>query len=153
MDEALERTTSLSTVSWISMCGNTLPTVGLRARGSGGGVVPNLFGRLRNFDPKLHRPHLDSFIGDKYLPSALFLQYFPQMEMVHLHNFSEERMDNLIMGIQAIHQALVEHGDPKLRNMMVIKDDPSRVMWTVQKPIMNVPSQIGNGVCWLRGKR
>lgn len=74
----------------------------LKSKGLCEGVVPNLLRRLRNFDPKLHRPHLDSFIGDKYMPSALFLQYVPQMEMVHLHNFSEERIDNLIMGIQAI---------------------------------------------------
>ncbi|KAB8267073.1 hypothetical protein BDV30DRAFT_244642 [Aspergillus minisclerotigenes] len=101
----------------------------LKSKGLCGRVVPNLLGRLRKFDPELYRPHLDNFINDKYLPTALFLQYIPQIEMIHLHYFSEERMDNLIMGIQAIHQALVEHGDPKPRNMTVIKDDPSKVKW------------------------
>ncbi|RAK99288.1 uncharacterized protein BO80DRAFT_494873 [Aspergillus ibericus CBS 121593] len=101
----------------------------LKNKGLCGCVVPNLLGRLRKFDPKLCRPHLDTFISDKYLPSALLLQYIPHMEMIHLHNFSENRMDNLIMGIQAIHQALVRHRDPKPRNMMVLKNDPGRVMW------------------------
>ena len=49
--------------------------------------------------------------------------------MIDLHNFSETRMDNFISGIGVIHQALVLHGDTKPRNMMVFKDEPTRVLW------------------------
>lgn len=38
-------------------------------------------------------------------------------------------MDNLLNGIREIHSALVRHRDPKPRNMMVVRDDPERVVW------------------------
>lgn len=69
------------------------------------------------------------FLGDEYLPSAIFLEYIPEMEMIHLHNFTEKRINGFIEGIQEIHKALVRHRDPKPRNMMTVQDDPERVIW------------------------
>lgn len=69
------------------------------------------------------------FLGDEYLPSAIFLEYIPKMEMIHLHNFTEQRMNSFIEGIREIHKALVRHRDPKPRNMMTIQDDPERTIW------------------------
>ncbi|PLB46855.1 hypothetical protein P170DRAFT_511529 [Aspergillus steynii IBT 23096] len=93
------------------------------------GIVPNFLGAIRNLDPSLYGSNLSMFWGDKYPPSAIFLEYIPNVEMIHLHNFTEKRMDGFIQGIHEIHQASVCHLDPRPRNMMVVRDDPERVIW------------------------
>ncbi|PKY02229.1 hypothetical protein P168DRAFT_329187 [Aspergillus campestris IBT 28561] len=93
------------------------------------GIVPDFLGSLRKFDPKICSPHLDMFLEDEYDPSAIFLEYIPVMEMVHLHNFTEGRMDGFIEGVREIHKAMVLHDDPRPRNMMIVRGDPERVMW------------------------
>ncbi|KAG2413344.1 hypothetical protein HFD88_002533 [Aspergillus terreus] len=92
-------------------------------------LVPNYFGSLRKFDPRLCQPHLKAFMDDEYLPSAIFLEYIPGMEMITLDNCTEQRFGNMITGIKEIHKALVRHRDPKPRNIMVLKDEPERVLW------------------------
>lgn len=84
---------------------------------------------MRKFDPSLCEPHLDAFLDDEYLPSAIFIEYIPGMEMLDIETCTEPRFNNIIQGIKEIHKALVEHGDPKPRNIMVFKDDPERVVW------------------------
>ncbi|EGE85661.1 hypothetical protein RJZ56_003245 [Blastomyces dermatitidis] len=102
----------------------------LKERGlCGRGVVPHFIGMMEKFDPQPFQPHLKMFLHDKYLPSAIFLEYIPNLEMIHLHNYSQKRMDNFIKGLQEIHGAGVRHRDPKPRNMMVVKDDSERVVW------------------------
>lgn len=49
--------------------------------------------------------------------------------MIHLHKFTEERMNNLVTGILEINRVPVRHRDLKPRNMMVVTDDLSRVVW------------------------
>ncbi|ODH20941.1 hypothetical protein ACO22_05765 [Paracoccidioides brasiliensis] len=73
--------------------------------------------------------HLKMFLHDKYLPSAIFLEYIPNLEMIQLHNYTQKRMDNFLRGIQEIHGAGVRHRDPKHRNMMVVNGDSERVVW------------------------
>jgi serine/threonine protein kinase len=93
------------------------------------GLVPNFLGSMRKFDPHLCQPHLNSFLYDEHLPSAIFLDYIPDLEMINIHNCTEKRLNNLITGVQEIHRALVRHRDPKPRNMMVVRNDPERVVW------------------------
>lgn len=93
------------------------------------GIVPRFLGSMRKFDQSLCQPYLEMFLDDEYPPSAIFLEYIPNMEMITLNNYTQQRMDNLIAGIREIHKALVLHGDLKPRNMMVVKDDPERVIW------------------------
>ncbi|PGH13238.1 hypothetical protein AJ79_03797 [Helicocarpus griseus UAMH5409] len=93
------------------------------------GIVPQFFGTMDNFDAKLCHPHLDVFVNDEYPPSAIFLEYIPNLEMLHLHNYTEARMKNFLVGIRKINRALVEHGDIKPRNMLIVKDDPERTVW------------------------
>lgn len=84
---------------------------------------------MRKFDPSLCQPHLKMFLDDEYLPSALFLEYIPNLEMIQLHNYTRQRMENILSGIREIHGALVRHRDLKPRNMMVVKNHPERVVW------------------------
>ncbi|KAJ5577938.1 uncharacterized protein N7459_006902 [Penicillium hispanicum] len=93
------------------------------------GVVPNFLGSIRKFDPSPCQPHLKMFLDDEYLPSAIFLEYIAGLEMIGLHNYTQQRMDNIITGIRQIHKALVRHRDPKPRNMMVVTDSPDRIVW------------------------
>ncbi|EFW22734.1 conserved hypothetical protein [Coccidioides posadasii str. Silveira] len=46
-----------------------------------------------------------------------------------VNNYTQARMNKFLEGIREIHKALVEHGDPKPRNMLIVKDDPERVVW------------------------
>lgn len=85
---------------------------------------------MPKFDPGECRPWLKAFVDDEYPPSAIFIEYIPNPEMIHLHNYTRERMDGLLSGIREIHNVLIRHGDPKPRNMMIVRDDPdNRVMW------------------------
>ncbi|ODH45572.1 hypothetical protein GX48_08351 [Paracoccidioides brasiliensis] len=93
------------------------------------GVIPRFLGTMEKFDPKPCQPYLKMFLDDKYLPSAIFLEYIPNLEMIHLHNYTQRRKDNFLKGIQEIHGAGVRHRDPKPRNMMIVKDDSERVVW------------------------
>ncbi|WEW58199.1 hypothetical protein PRK78_003667 [Emydomyces testavorans] len=93
------------------------------------GIVPRFFGTMDKFDPKPCQPYLRMFVNDEYPPSAIFLEYIPNLEMLGLNNYTQARMNKLLEGIREIHQALVKHGDPKPRNMLIVKDDPERVVW------------------------
>ena len=93
------------------------------------GLVPDFFGSMRKFDPTPCQPHLKMFLADEYPPSAIFLEYIPNLEMISLQTYTPQRMQNLISAIQEINRAFVLHNDPKPRNMMVVKDDPERVVW------------------------
>jgi tRNA A-37 threonylcarbamoyl transferase component Bud32 len=84
---------------------------------------------MRKFDPRLCQPHLEAFVDDEYPPSAIFLEYVAGMEMMTINNCTEPRFNSMIMGIKEIHKALVRHRDPKPRNIMVLKDQPERVVW------------------------
>lgn len=69
------------------------------------------------------------FVDDESPPSAIFLEYIPNMDSVYPENYTKKRADGFIRGIQEIHKALILHTDAKPRNMMIIKDDPERVVW------------------------
>ncbi|KAJ5692811.1 hypothetical protein N7462_002234 [Penicillium macrosclerotiorum] len=93
------------------------------------GIVPQYLGSISKFDPSKCQPHLSMFQEDEYLPSALFLEYIPGLEMISLTNYTPQRVENLVSGMREIHKALVCHNDPQARNMMIVKDSPDRVVW------------------------
>lgn len=93
------------------------------------GIVPHFYGTIDNMDPWLYQPHLKAFVNDEYRPSAIFIEYIPDLEMMEFQDYTTKRMDNLIESLKEIHKALIRHGDPKPRNMMIFKNDPERVMW------------------------
>jgi serine/threonine protein kinase len=69
------------------------------------------------------------FLDDKYPPSAIFLEYIPNMQMIYPEHYTKKRAEALVRGIQEIHKALILHSDAKPRNMMIVGDDPERVVW------------------------
>lgn len=91
--------------------------------------MPNFLGSIRKFDPSPYQPWLRKFTEDEYLPSAIFLDYIPNLETIQFQNCTPKRMDNFLSGIREIHRAYVLHEDPKPRNMKIVKDDPERVVW------------------------
>nr|KMM68935.1 hypothetical protein CPAG_05258 [Coccidioides posadasii RMSCC 3488] len=92
------------------------------------GIVPRFFGTMDKFDPKPCQPYLRKFMDDKYPPSAIFLEYIPNLEMLDLNNYTQARMNQFLETIREIHKALVEHGDAKPRNLLIVRGDPERVV-------------------------
>lgn len=84
---------------------------------------------MRKFDPSPCPSHLKKFLDDEYPPSAIFLEYIENMEMISLENHTQQRIDNFVEGMEQINKALVLHNDTKPRNMMVVIDTPERVVW------------------------
>ncbi|KMP03553.1 hypothetical protein CIRG_03245 [Coccidioides immitis RMSCC 2394] len=94
------------------------------------GIVPSiLLAPCSSLIQSHASPYLRTFVIDEYPPSAIFLEYIPNLEMLGLNNYTQARMNKFLEGIREIHKALVEHGDPKPRNMLIVKDDPERVVW------------------------
>ncbi|WEW59415.1 hypothetical protein PRK78_004887 [Emydomyces testavorans] len=93
------------------------------------GIIPYFYGSMSKFDPKLCEPYLKAFWDDEYPPSAIFLEYIPNIERLTFENFNDKRADNWVKGLREINKALVNHHDAVPRNMMVVKDDPERVVW------------------------
>ncbi|EEH50659.2 uncharacterized protein PADG_06738 [Paracoccidioides brasiliensis Pb18] len=93
------------------------------------GIVPQFYGTMERMDLFQYQPHLKMFLNDKNPPSAIFLGNIPRMEMIHPHYFTKELGEALTCGIREIHRALVLHCDVKSRNVMIVRNDPERVIW------------------------
>lgn len=91
--------------------------------------MPRFYGFLLSVNPSSFAPHLDAFQRDCGLPSAILIEYLPDPLNMDCVNYSEERMNKAIIGIQQIHTALVEHNDPYPRNILIIRGDRERVVW------------------------
>lgn len=97
-----------------------LPYRRLQARGvTEKGYVPQFYGSIEKLEPKLWQPHLNMFIKDTDLPSAMFIEHIPNMRQLHLDTFTKERMSKFFQAIKAITAALVMHNDLKLINFMI----------------------------------
>ncbi|EQL33949.1 hypothetical protein, variant 1 [Blastomyces dermatitidis ATCC 26199] len=59
------------------------------------------------------------FINDTELPSAIFIEYIPNMHQLHLDTFFKDCMTKFVWVIKAITAALVMHNDLKARNFMI----------------------------------
>lgn len=72
---------------------------------------------------------MNLFLDEKDPPSAIFLEYIAGLEMIGLHDYTQQGVNNLMERIRQIHKALVRHRDLKPRNMMVVMDASERVFW------------------------
>ncbi|KAL2375724.1 hypothetical protein RJZ90_007918 [Blastomyces dermatitidis] len=83
------------------------------------GYVPQFYGSMEKLEPEFWQPNLNMFINDTELPSAIFIEYIPNMRQLHLDTFSKDCMAKFVQAIKAITAALVMHNDLKARNFMV----------------------------------
>jgi hypothetical protein len=93
------------------------------------GHVPRFYGSLERLDPALFAPHLDLFLRDGQHPSAILLEYLSNTQQLNCENYSEDRMNMAITGINDIHSAYVEHYDPYPKNILLVQGSPERVVW------------------------
>lgn len=84
------------------------------------GVVPRYYGHIDQLGPGQFRPHLDHFIHDLYHPKAMVFEYLPNTESINCVNYSKERSQKAIDGIQEIYKALVYHQDVYLKNIVLV---------------------------------
>lgn len=84
-----------------------LKETGLCARG----IVPDFYGTMNKFDPKRCTKRLRGFIRakERSFPNALFIEYIPNMEMLELHNYTEERLDKFVANLREIHDVAFIH--------------------------------------------
>ena len=73
--------------------------------------------------------HLDAFRHDTGLPCAILIEYLPKPLEMNCVTYTKERMQRAYIGIQKIHQALVEHNDPYPKNVLIVPSDVERVLW------------------------
>ncbi|RAK76480.1 uncharacterized protein BO72DRAFT_477979 [Aspergillus fijiensis CBS 313.89] len=80
------------------------------------GVVPTL-------------SHLNHSENDVYKPKAVLLEYLPDAEGLNCLNYSDERFEIAIRGLDNIHRAHVLHHDVCPKNILVVPGNPERVVW------------------------
>ncbi|EER40594.1 conserved hypothetical protein [Histoplasma capsulatum var. duboisii H88] len=93
------------------------------------GITPQFYGTIENNDSTQCLPHLELFVQVEYPPTAILLEYIPNMKELRWINYNESRMQNFVNGLNAIHNALVYHNDVHPRNMMIMEEDPERAIW------------------------
>jgi hypothetical protein len=93
------------------------------------GIIPDFYGVIECIDLKEWRPHLDMFRDDSWPPSAVLIEYVPDMHQIGLSTFSKSRLTSLRAILGEIHNAKVYHGDAYPNNMMVVSGEPDRVLW------------------------
>jgi tRNA A-37 threonylcarbamoyl transferase component Bud32 len=93
------------------------------------GIVPRYHGEIQHLDVKDYQPHLRRFLDEERPPSAIFLEYIPNMVTILPEHYTKERVESMMRGIRQIHKALVLHFDSYPRNIKVFENDPEQVIW------------------------
>lgn len=104
-----------------------LKSHGLCERGS----IPDFYGVIRDIDPLADtawKPHLQCFYDKQERPSAVLIEYIPDIRTIDLSNFSKEIGEKFNKTLAEIHNALVLHGDHFPRNM-VVQDGTNKDFW------------------------
>ncbi|CAI7641486.1 unnamed protein product [Penicillium manginii] len=94
-------------------------------------VIPDFYGTIKNIDPS-HWPYLWKFVDDELPPTAILIEYAPNMHRIDLSNFSPQNMQILRETLAEMHSVGVLHGDAETRNMVVSKDpttNQDRALW------------------------
>ncbi|KAL4863881.1 hypothetical protein BDV12DRAFT_189347 [Aspergillus spectabilis] len=91
-----------------------LKSMGLCMRG----VIPNFYGTIRNIQPA-DWASFGMFLPDKLPPSAILIEYIPNLQSIDLPTFSKEHLARHRQILDYFHEANVLHGDPMPRNLTV----------------------------------
>ncbi|KAG5300740.1 hypothetical protein I7I48_00534 [Histoplasma ohiense] len=84
---------------------------------------------MKILSPENVCPTLRHFVNDEYPPTAILLQYIPNMKELKWTEYDERRIQNFVGGLNAIHYALVFHDDLHPRDMMVVDGNPEMIIW------------------------
>ena len=93
------------------------------------GFVPQYYGYIDRLDPTGFRPHLDHFADDMFNPKAILLEYLRNTEELNCVNFSDDRLQTAVRGLQEIHGALIHHHDTYPKNILIVHERKERVVW------------------------
>ncbi|KAF2150397.1 hypothetical protein K461DRAFT_295681 [Myriangium duriaei CBS 260.36] len=55
------------------------------------GIVPRFIGAFDKFDPGTALPHLADFVDDDLRPNPVLMEYVPDLQMIDLTSFTEQR--------------------------------------------------------------
>ncbi|OJJ50354.1 hypothetical protein ASPZODRAFT_157240 [Penicilliopsis zonata CBS 506.65] len=94
------------------------------------GFIPKFYGYLDRVDPVLFHPALQHFTHDKLQPSAILLEYLPNAESLNCVNYSDALYPQAVEGMKEIRQAGVHHRDVWPRNLLLVRGNPDRLVWT-----------------------
>ncbi|KAJ5964875.1 uncharacterized protein N7479_004751 [Penicillium vulpinum] len=92
------------------------------------GLVPKYYGSIDRIDPSCHKPWLDSFLNDKFHPSAILLEYLAGSEPLNCVNYSKERLSKAMESLVQVHEALIVHNDLYPENILIVPGTPERVV-------------------------
>lgn len=84
------------------------------------GHVPKYHGSIEQLDPLCHQPWLNSFLEDKFHPTAILLEYLGDSEPLNCVNYSKERHGKAMEALALVHTALVVHNDVYPRNILIV---------------------------------
>ncbi|PGH23661.1 hypothetical protein AJ80_02267 [Polytolypa hystricis UAMH7299] len=112
------------------------------------GFVPRFYALFQDIDPLIFTPHLNVFLRDAHHPCAILLEYLPDAQRLTCANYTRDRIQTVILGIQAVHRARVVHNDPYPKNVLIVPSslagngvDDDRVVWIDFDIAMNFGSE------------
>ncbi|KAJ5783525.1 uncharacterized protein N7518_009202 [Penicillium psychrosexuale] len=102
------------------------------------GSVPDFYGVVENIDPeakgwqpqlkKFHNKTFPEGLDLKARPNGVLMEYIPDLNMIDISNYTEQRAHKLKQLLAEIHKAGILHFDLYPRNML-IQGDSDRVLW------------------------
>lgn len=95
----------------------------------GKGIVPYYYGYIDQLDPASFKPHLNHFVNDSHAPKAILLEYLQDIEELNCVNYSDDRLQAAVVGLEGIHSALIHHHDVYPKNILIVRGPPERVVW------------------------
>ncbi|KAB8204238.1 Lipopolysaccharide kinase Kdo/WaaP family protein [Aspergillus parasiticus SU-1] len=93
-------------------------------------IVPKFHGVINGLEPASFHPALQHFAHDKLKPKAILLEYLPNAESLNCVNYSDTLYSQATEGIKEIHKAGVHHQDIYPRNILLVRGNPDRLVWT-----------------------
>ncbi|OJD12167.1 hypothetical protein ACJ73_09400 [Blastomyces percursus] len=91
------------------------------------GFVPRYHGYIDRLE--IRAPQLNAFANDRYRPRAILLEYLSGAEALNCVNYSTHRFRKVMIGMKAIHSALIHHNDIYPKNILIVPSTPERVVW------------------------
>lgn len=83
------------------------------------GIVPRYHGSVLDLDPEQYLPHLVEFLNDKAPPCAILLEYIPDLQILDLTTFTQDRKRRFTDAMADLHRLGILHGDIQPRHLAV----------------------------------